>query len=83
MDDIAEQLNPILRGWIAYYGRYTPSALEPILSYVNTTLRAWIMRKFKRYTGRKTKAGHFLERLARECPDLFIHWKLGMSGSFA
>ena len=83
MDDIAEQLNPILRGWIAYYGRYTPSALEPILSYVNTTLRAWMMRKFKRYTGRKTKAGHFLERLARGCPDLFIHWKLGMSGSFA
>ena len=25
--DIAQKLNPLLRGWIAYYGRYTPSAL--------------------------------------------------------
>ena len=31
MSDIAEQLNPLLRGWIAYYGRYTPSALGPLL----------------------------------------------------
>src|SRR5690348_17920097 len=40
------------------YGRYTPSALAPILNYVNTTLRAWMMRKFKRYAGCKAKAGH-------------------------
>jgi RNA-directed DNA polymerase len=83
MSDIAEQLNPLLRGWIDYYGRYTPSALAPILNYVNTTLRDWMRRKFKRYMGRKAKAGHFLERLARDRPDLFIHWKLGMRGSFA
>lgn len=40
MADIARQINPLLRGWIAYYGRYAPSALKPILRYVNQTLRA-------------------------------------------
>jgi hypothetical protein len=83
MDDIARELNPILRGWIVYYGRYTPSALGPILRYVNRTIQAWMMRKFKRFKGRKTKTGRFLERLSRESPGLFAHWKVGMTGVFA
>src|SRR5208337_1909618 len=39
MAEIARQLNPILRGWIEYYGRYTPSALLKIFQYVDQTLR--------------------------------------------
>ncbi len=51
--DIARQINPLLRGWFAYYGRYAPSALAPVLRYVNLTLRAWVMRKFKRFAAKK------------------------------
>jgi hypothetical protein len=29
LDDIARELNPMVRGWIAYYGQYTRSALYP------------------------------------------------------
>jgi RNA-directed DNA polymerase len=29
LQDIAQQLNPLLRGWIEYYGRYAQSALYP------------------------------------------------------
>jgi RNA-directed DNA polymerase len=81
--DIAQQLNPLLRGWIEYYGRYMPSALEPLLQYVNQTLQAWVMRKFRSFGGHKTRARQFLMRLAEDCPDLFAHWKLGRTGSFA
>jgi len=45
LQDIARKLNPLLRGWIQYYGRYTPSALYPLYRYVNQTLLAWVMRK--------------------------------------
>ena len=83
MDDIARQINPLLRGWIEYYGRYAPSALYPLLRYVNQTLLAWAMRKFKRFTAQKIRASRFLERLARENADLFVHWRLGMTGVFA
>ena len=83
MVDIARQLNPLLRGWIAYYGRYTRSALGPLLRYVNQTLRACLMRKFKRFMGHKTKTGQLIDRLSRESADLFAHWKLGMRGSSA
>jgi hypothetical protein len=32
MAEIARKINPILRGWNEYYGRYTPSALASIFS---------------------------------------------------
>jgi RNA-directed DNA polymerase len=83
MDDIARQLNPLLRGWIEYYGRYMPSALGPFLQYVNQALQAWVMRKFKSLKGHKTRARLFLTRLAGECPGFFAHWKPGRTGSFA
>ena len=81
--DIARRVNPLLRGWIEYYGRYAPSALSPLLRYINHTLRAWVMRKFKRFAAHKIRAGRFLERLARENANLFVHWRLGMTGTFA
>ena len=81
MDDIARNINPLLRGWIEYYGRYTPSAITPMLRYVNQTLRAWVMRKFKRFRGHKTRAGQLIDRLSRESSDLFVHWKIGLRGS--
>ncbi|RWB90990.1 MAG: hypothetical protein EOQ57_36145, partial [Mesorhizobium sp.] len=28
--EIAQQLNPLLRGWIAYYGRFSRSALSTL-----------------------------------------------------
>jgi len=75
--EIARQLNPILRGWIEYYGRYTPSALLKIFQYVDQTLHAWMMRKFKRFKGHKTQTWLVLERLRRERAELFAHWQYG------
>ena len=83
LQDIALQLNPLLRGWIAYYGRYAPSALAPLLRYVNLTLLAWAMHKFKRFKAHKVRASRFLKRLASQRPDLFVHWQLGLTGVFA
>ena len=83
MADIARRINPLLRGWIGYYGRYAPSALYPLLRYVNHMLRAWVMRKSKRFNRHKTRAGQFLQSLARKNAGLFVHWRLGMTGVFA
>jgi RNA-directed DNA polymerase len=83
LQDIARRLNPLLRGWIEYYGRYAPSALYPLLRYVNQKLVAWVMRKFKRFKGHKIQASQFLMRLVTERVDLFVHWQIGMIGTFA
>jgi RNA-directed DNA polymerase len=81
--DIAHRINPLLRGWINYYGRYAPSALAPLLRYVNQTLLAWAMRKFRRFKAHKIRASHFLQMLSRRSAHLFVHWRLGMIGTFA
>ena len=81
--EIAQQLNPLLRGWIAYYGRFSRSALSTLADYVNQKLRAWIMRKFKRFQSHKTRASLFLRKLARGNPGLFVHWKVFGTNTFA
>jgi len=82
LSEIARLLNPKLRGWMAYYGRYYPSAMYVVWRHFNTTLVAWAMQKFKSLRRRKTKAGRFLERIAERDPSLFYHWSIGMVGVF-
>ena len=48
LDDLARWLNPIIAGWMNYYGRYYRSALEPLLQRVSTYLRRWARKKYKR-----------------------------------
>jgi Retron-type reverse transcriptase len=81
--DIARKLNPLLQGWLNYYGRYCPSALYPMWKYTNATLVAWAMRKYKRYAGRKIQAGQMIGSIAIKRPRLFVHWRQGTVGAFA
>jgi group II intron reverse transcriptase/maturase len=83
LDDISRALNPLLRGWIQYYGKYNRSALEVMLRHINLTLRGWVMRKFKRFQGRRVAAAIFLEKMVQRRPALFEHWRIGMIGAFA
>ncbi len=81
--DISRMYNPILRGWLQYYGRFCPSALYPMLRHFNMTLVAWAMRKYRRLKGHKTRASLFIEGIVKRQPWLFVHWQRGMVGGFA
>jgi RNA-directed DNA polymerase len=83
LEDIAHYHNPVLRGWLAYYGRYYPSAMYPVLRHFNQTLVAWVMRKYRRLRGHKVRAARFIEGIAKRQPHLFVHWQRGMVGAFA
>ena len=81
--EIADWLNPIMRGWLAYYGRYTRSAMYAIVRHVNKTLGRWATRKFKSLGRGKMRATALLERCMKRNPGLFVHWREGMKGAFA
>jgi RNA-directed DNA polymerase len=81
--DISRKFNPILRGWLEYFGRFCPSALYPLLRHFNKTLVAWAMRKYRRLKGHKTRASLFIEGIVKRRPELFVHWRRGMVGAFA
>jgi RNA-directed DNA polymerase len=83
LEDISRELNPVLRGWLEYYGRYCPSAMYPVFRHVNRTLVAWAMRKYKRFGGHRTRASLFLESISGKNPRLFAHWRKGTTGRFA
>jgi RNA-directed DNA polymerase len=70
--------NPILRGWLNYYGRFYPSELRQIWRNVNRYLVRWVRRKFKRFSNHKRRAKRYLDRLARANSHLFVSWELGV-----
>ena len=74
--DLACMFNPIIRGWVNYYGQYYKSALRPILNQLNGSLQRWAMRKYKKLRRRKRKAFYFLGRIAKQMPNLLAHWRL-------
>lgn len=77
IEEISALYNPVLRGWVQYYGRYYPSALDPVLGHFNKTLASWAMRKYKKLEGHKTRAALFIQGIAEREPQLFVHWRKG------
>ncbi|HUH70077.1 MAG TPA: group II intron maturase-specific domain-containing protein, partial [Mycobacterium sp.] len=51
--DLARMINPIVRGWMNYYGAFYRSALYPLLTRINAYLMRWVRKKYRRYRGRK------------------------------
>jgi len=74
--DLARMFNPIIRGWVNYYGQFYKSALYPVLSQLNGSLQRWAMRKYKKLRRRKRRAFYWLGRIADKMSYLFAHWRL-------
>lgn len=54
---IARWINPVVRGWMTYYGAFCRSELYPLLRRINSYLMRWLMNKYKRYRTRKKPSG--------------------------
>lgn len=78
LEDIAKQINPIIQGWINYYGKINPGVLKEVLKRINLKLSRWIRDKFKGFRKFKTQAIHRLGDIALKNPDLFAHWSWGV-----
>jgi RNA-directed DNA polymerase len=75
LDDLARWLNPIIAGWMNYYGRFYRTALDPLLRRVNTYLRRWAGKKYRRRLRAHRRFWRWWNGLLERQPNLFAHWK--------
>ncbi|MFJ9917115.1 group II intron reverse transcriptase/maturase [Actinacidiphila glaucinigra] len=78
--ELAQRMNPVVAGWMQYYGRFYRSELYPLLARINAYLVQWIRKKYKRLAGLK-KALRSLAGAAARYPRLFAHWRWTTSAS--
>jgi RNA-directed DNA polymerase len=76
LDELAQKVNPALRGWIRYYGRFRLSELVAVFRGINLALRIWAMRKYKRFKRRPRAAMAWLHGIAVKDRGLFAHWEI-------
>ena len=81
LEDIAREVNPVVRGWVNYYGRYYKSHMNRTLVLIERRLTKWVQRKYKRYRYHPRQATRWLGRYAKEKPSLFVHWQMGLSSA--
>ncbi len=74
ISEIANRLNPKLRGWINYYGKYSRKRLRRLMMRIDMRLIIWIERKY-RLGYRKSLAK--LKVIKQANPKLFYHWQEG------
>jgi RNA-directed DNA polymerase len=79
LEDLACVVNPVVRGWMNYYGRFYRSKCVQVLRHLNEALAAWARRKYRRFHRRERASMHWLGGIARRDPTLFVLWQLGMT----
>jgi RNA-directed DNA polymerase len=84
IEDLSAMFNPVVKGWLQYYGRYYRSALYAPMRQLDRALARWAYRKYKKLRGHLRRATHWIARISRRDPGLFAHWQMGVRrGSMA
>ncbi|MET9915092.1 group II intron reverse transcriptase/maturase [Streptomyces sp. NPDC006476] len=73
--ELARRINPVVAGWLNYYGRFRPWELRTLVMRINAYLVRWIRQKYKRLAA-KRKAHAKLVEIAQRYPRMFAHWRL-------
>ena len=75
IEQLAKELNPKLRGWMSYYGKYGGNRFNHVLHRLNTRLMKWVRWRHKL----RFRTGKIIDKLLsyyRKNPNLFAHWKM-------
>ena len=76
LEDLAEEVNPVLRGWLNYFTVFYASAVIPIGERMDRHLMRWARRKYKRLKRSQKRARAWLKGVRERSPGLFAHWDL-------
>lgn len=85
LQELANFINPRVRGWVNYYGRFYHSAMEYTLLHIEYYLKRWVRWKYRRKSSLAGKywAGEYLGTARKYKPRLFVHWQYGCGTKMA
>ncbi len=75
---LARRINPVVAGWVNYYGRFRSWELNPVLRRINAYLVRWIRQKYERLAPKRKAIAKFQE-IAKRYPGMFAHWRTTMA----
>jgi RNA-directed DNA polymerase len=75
LEDLAAGINLVLRGWLAYFTAFYPSAVSPLCQRVDRHLVRWARWKYKRLARSGRRAWAWLGGVRSRAPELFVHWR--------
>lgn len=76
---VAQFLEPYIRGWVNYYGKFRLWEMNPLFQLLRRRLVMWARKRYKRYKTSVNRAYRWLERVKDQYPSLFYQWRLGFS----
>ena len=75
LSDLAPGVNLVLRGWLAYFTAFNPTAVIPLCQRIDRQLMRWARCKYKRLARSPKRARAWLQGLRTRNPELFVHWR--------
>jgi RNA-directed DNA polymerase len=72
--ELARWINPIVRGWMDYYGQFYHWELHPLLARINYYLVRWLRKKYRRLRRFGTALAAWKRAVAQR-PGYFAQWR--------
>ncbi len=72
---VAQYLNPMIRGWVRYHGKFKMYELTKVFRSLSQRLVWWARKRYKRYKTSIRKAYKWLASIRNQFPALFYHWQ--------
>jgi len=81
IEDIAEEANLVIQGWINYYGKFYKTRLKDFMREINLRIVKWARSKYLKVRPTVIKGLKWLHSISLKQPDLFAHWTYGAKPS--
>jgi group II intron reverse transcriptase/maturase len=79
LNDLVGPINQVMRGWLAYFTVFYPTAVTPMCRHLDEQVMRWARKKYKRLERSRKRTHEWLQGVRTIAPGLFVHWRLRYS----